>query len=538
MFSKLYEYVLSFFSDSKKVMWLTFITGVVCAVISIIFTKAIYRDSVEYAAMVNGFNIGDWDRAFREWLPPLYPFLCGLLCKTGFSVYYSMMTVAAVLWIITIFPLYGTLCFFMEKKYAAWGALFYILAPKGIRYGLAPLLESGKYLLLALSLYFIFRAAQSKKYRDLILLGISLGGMALMRAEGVIYIPIMLAALALLVLKDYNFKINLKFIKTICLYSLIIVITICAVISPRVYQIYQRTGYPAIDTRQSSAMLGIKNKLTGIHENRTTVQEVGLAQDYNTVGMSNSMFAFTMQDFKKFISNFPRGSYELYLILGAVGLFVLILSKRWNVKYSAVIWVFAANLVAFYLMRSHVYRYYIINVIILMPFTITGYKQLLDWSEKFKAKKLLVLLVSAIAIFQVINGMDNSIDKSKIHYQKLGCWIKANKASLKNPQHENLTILVYGEDFGYSVYSGSNAAGYRDVSSYTLNDVLKKGFPAKLCYYSMVKTPVEITFKPDIVVIDDPGVFKNVIEQLKSQPDVTQIHTGWDDKILVYKNNN
>ena len=74
MFSRLYEYVLSFFSDSKKVMWLTFITGVVCAVISIIFTKAIYRDSVEYAAMVNGFNIGDWDRAFREWLPPLYPF--------------------------------------------------------------------------------------------------------------------------------------------------------------------------------------------------------------------------------------------------------------------------------------------------------------------------------------------------------------------------------------------------------------------------------------------------------------------------------
>ena len=535
--SRLYKYVVSFFSDSKKVLWLAFIIGVICSVISIIFTTSIYRDSVEYAALVNGFNLGDWDRAFREWLPPLYPFLCGLLCKTGLSVYYSMMIVACILWVSTIFPLYGTLCFFTEKKYAAWGALFYILAPKAMRFGLAPLLEGGKYFLLALSLYFVFRVAKSKKYRDLIILGIALGGMSLMRAEGVIYIPIMLTALTMLVLKDYNFKINLKFIKAICLYSMIVIITICAVVSPRVYQIYQRTGYPAIDTRQARAMLGIKDKLLGCQTNQVVAQEVGIAQDY-TVSMSSSMLAFAKSDFKKFISNFPRGSYELYLILSVLGLFVLILRKRWNVNYSVVIWIFAVNLLAFYLMRANVYRYYIINVVILMPFTVIGYRQLLAWAEKFKARKLLVLLVSGIAIFQIINGMDNSVDTSKLHYKSFGCWVKANKTILKNPQHENLTILIYGDDFGYSIYSDSNATGYRDVSNYKLNDILTKGFPAKLCYYAMAVTPVEINFKPDIVVIDDPNVFKNVVEQLKSQPNVEQIHTGWDDKILLYKNNN
>ncbi len=535
--NRFYKYVESFFSDSKKVMWLTFLVGVICSLISIIFTKSIYRDSVEYAATVNAFNIGDWDRAFREWLPPLYPLLSGLLCKTGFSVYYSMLAVASILWVITIFPLYGTLCFLMEKKYAAWGALFYILAPKVMRFGLAPLLESGKYFFFALSLYFVFKAAQSKTCRDLIFLGLGLSGMTLMRAEGIIYVPIMLGALTMLTLKEYNFKINWKFVKNICFYFSVIILTICVAVSPRVCQLYQSTGYPAIDTRQARAMLGIKDKLLGSQANHIAVQEVGIAQDY-TVGMSSSMFAFTRDDFKKFITNFPRGSYELYLILGALGLLMIILRKRWNVNYSVIIWIFAVNLLAFYLMRANVYRYYIINVVILMPFIVIGYKQLLLWSEKFNAKKLLVLVVFGIAIFQVINGMDNSMDTRRIHYKELGYWIKDNNTKLKNPQNEELTILVYGNDFGYSIYSCSNTVGYKDIGNYSFGEVLTKGFPANLCYYAMTKTPIGVMLKPDIVLIDDFETFKSEIKYLKSQPKVVQINTKWDDRIQVFKNNN
>ena len=473
MLNQLFDSLSSFFSSSKRVMCFTFILGLVLSIISIIFTTSIYRDSIQYAAMVNGFNIGDWGRAFREWLPPLYPFLSGLLCKIGFSVYYSMMIVASLLCILTIFPLYGILCFFLEKKYAAWGTLFYLLAPKVMRLGFAPLTESGKYFLFTLSVYFVFKFSKSKRIRDAIFLGIALGVLALARAEGIIYLPIMLFALVVLQFKDNRYKMDFIFIVKIAIWASVTFFTLLIIVSPRLYQIYESTGYPALDTRKDKGIMGFERILFNIEVKSSFIKGQCLAQDYDTVSDAIGVFS-AKEDIKEFFKAFPRGAYELYLVMGIFGLMILTVKKKWNIYYMTAIWILIAHLFIFYLMRAFTYRYYVVCIIMLMPFTITGFVQLLSWAEKFKLKNIFTVSIIALAIIQIVNGMDNCIDTSKLYYKNFSYWIKSNKDGLKKVSESNITILVYGDDFGYGLYSDSNVVNYMDVSRYKLNDVLTK----------------------------------------------------------------
>ena len=378
--SRLYKYVVSFFSDSKKVLWLAFIIGVICSVISIIFTTSIYRDSVEYAALVNGFNLGDWDRAFREWLPPLYPFLCGLLCKTGLSVYYSMMIVACILWVSTIFSLYGTLCFFTEKKYAAWGALLYMIAPKVLRFGLTSLLESGKLFFLTLAIYLTFSFCRQRRLLKLVYLGVALACLSMYRSEGIIYFPLIFAGLFMLMLKENNYSLSFQFIKKIILYALIAASMLLVTLSPRFYQIYKQTGFPALDARGAYAVETLINKFLEPAD-RFEILNGNNPDDPQdpTSGNFNFSWLLTSKHLNNFVTSFSRGSYELYLLISVIGLVFILKRREWTINYTFLLWLILTNALFFYIFTAVAIRYFLINIIFLMPFTVVGFIEALNF---------------------------------------------------------------------------------------------------------------------------------------------------------------
>ena len=66
MLAKFFDSLSSFFASPKKVMWLSFILGVIFSVISIACITAYSNDAGLYIATAHSFSIGDWNRAFQS----------------------------------------------------------------------------------------------------------------------------------------------------------------------------------------------------------------------------------------------------------------------------------------------------------------------------------------------------------------------------------------------------------------------------------------------------------------------------------------
>ena len=137
----------TFFASPRCVLGLAVGIGVISTALLMIVSPVYYRDSVVYMSMVSGFLVGDWRHAFDVARTPLLPALAGVLARLGIPIPEATTLVSCLFCVLAVFPIYGLLTFFMERKYAAWGALFFALMPRVIRYGMAPLLDSGRWLL-------------------------------------------------------------------------------------------------------------------------------------------------------------------------------------------------------------------------------------------------------------------------------------------------------------------------------------------------------------------------------------------------------
>lgn len=540
VYGRLYEYVVSFFSDSRKVMWLALIIGVICSMLLIVFGSSVYRDSVIYSAMAQDFSLGDWDRFIAGRIPPLFPCLTGIVCKLGIPVHYASMTVGCVFCVLTIFPLFGLLNFFMGKKYAAWGVLLYMIAPKVLRFGLTSLLESGKLFFLTLAIYLTFSFCRQRRLLKLIYLGVTLACLSMYRSEGIIYFPLIFAGLFMLMLKENNYSLSFQFIKKFILYALIAASMLLVTLSPRFYQVYKQTGFPALDARGAYAVETLINKFLEPAD-RFEILNGNNPDDPQdpTSGNFNFSWLLTSKHLNNFVTSFSRGSYELYLLISVIGLVFILKRREWTINYTFLLWLILTNALFFYIFTAVAIRYFLINIIFFMPFTVVGLIELLNWIKKIKFHKFAAALLSLLAMAQIINGMDNCFNTDELYYKKLGRWIKANQGDLKITGNDNqFTVLITGRDYGLGLWSESNIVQHNSLrdekSSLDIKDILK-GFPAGKCSFVKEKMPDGKILIPDIVVIFDPAKHKNEIETLKNIPGIKELHTKWDANAIVFK---
>lgn len=539
---KITHWIESFFADHKKVLWLATILGVFMFIITMLFATSIYNDATLYANMSYAFSIGDWQRAFVDSAPPLFPVLSGLICKLGVPVYYATLTVGSILFILTIFPLYFFLCCFTDKKYAAWGCLFYILAPKMIRFGCAGLQEGGRNFFVISSLCLIFSFFYNRKIFKLVLLGIALAGFTLIRSEGIAFVPLTLFCVILLVLKKSDYKFNIVFFRNSIVYCLIILAACVATLSPRIYQVHEETGYFETDTRQVGA---IKEYIKVFESNKNNnVQPLNITKESKKVKQVSRLDKiFSLSFFGNFINNFSRGTYELYEVLLALGLIILIKRKKWTMEYSLIVLFVLINAGIFYLVSSNAYRYFIINILIFMPFTLIGYREFLRSFSKYNLRYIFLVAVFIVAIFQIINGLQNSLDNSKSFQKNIGYWISKN---IKPEEKGDVVTVLAGWYPQFAFFAGANSG---IINNIFINkklsgtdgrlkltaELINKGFHADELYSSIKLYPNKKIIKPNVIVIAKPRDHIKFIKGLKNFKNLKFINTEWNKDAVIFK---
>ncbi len=556
-----YDKVCLFFSEPRKVLILTFCIGIALAFVSVLFSGFIYGDAVLYTTMAHYFGLGDYSKGFLDGIPPLFPVLSGLFCKLGIPAQYSTHIVSCALCVLTIFPLYLLLCFFMDRKYAAWGCMFYLFAPKILRFGMTSLLEGTRFFFLILSVYLAFSFVKSKKNLTLIWLGISLALSALVRGEGIIFAPIILLVLILLLLKDNGYNIDSKFIIKTLGYCLFCAIVIFTVIAPRMYQVYKHTGYPLLDEREAMAVKEFSQNIKVFFasnkpiqetssEATQTVEKIPLSQHKVVYSDPNTYSYFSLGRIRGFLDRFSVGTFELYEILFVLGVVFLLRRKEWSLEHNVMIILVILNAFIFYF-AALTYRYFLINILLLMPFIISGYRLILDITKKHKIVQILFsITVLFVALGQIENGMADSLESKKKEPRRLGEWIKENKNLLINSKknsNERLHILSFGNRPDYPFFADADFSLHRDndfvhnlkTSEDSEADIKKtvKGFPAKYTYYTSTLLPPDKTIIPDIIVVTPPEDYSKEVAILKSIPNMQEVKTGFED-ILLFKNLN
>lgn len=540
-----------FFSEPRKVLFFTFCVGIILAVINIFFSGFIYGDAVLYTTMAHYFGLGDYARGFLDGIPPLFPVIGGLLCKLGIPAQYATHIASCSFCILTIFPLYLFLCFFLEKKYAAWGCMFYLFAPKILRFGMASQIEGARFFFFILPIYFVFSFVKNKKNITLVWLGVSLALAALIRGEGIIFVPIMLFALILLLWKGNKYRISTNFIMKALGCSAISILVMSVVIAPRMYQVYTHTGYPVLDTREAGIVKNYSQRIRSFFVSSTS-SEIMPDGSNQTISFDpdNRGYIFSFKRVFSFLNRFSAGTFELYEILFVFGAFFLLWQRKWTLEHSIMLMIVIGNAFVFYF-TVLTYRYFLVNILLLMPFIVTGYVCILNIVKKHRTIHILFLTtVLFVALGQIENGMADSLESKRKEPKRFGVWLEANKAALMNLEkssNERLYIMVIGNRPDYPFFANADFCLYEnkdfnpnmEISEKSETNIEKaiKGFPAEYGYYSNNLLPSDKIIIPDVIVVTSPDDYPKEVKTLRTLSDLKEIKVDFED-ILLFKNLN
>lgn len=435
----IFIHITNFFRDPAKILTLSAIVSLVMTILHAFFCFEMYDDVASaYAPAVRELGRLNWSEGFPIDIPPLQPFIAGLLAIAGVEAFTSSIIISGLLYAATIWPLYKLMGFLMDRKLAAWGCLMYVLAPKVIRYGCSGMLNSGKNFFTALTIYAIFECVKNGGKRWFVILGAAMAGLTLIRAEGLIFTPLALASVLALSLHDRQWKTDAAYCRRITIQLLISIITFTILLSPRIAQVYHHTGIPFPDAR----ITNITNYFFSFHhENRRQTPDITLitpAAITEKTDKVESRFAIIRSP-GNFIKNWARGAYELYLLAAAIGLAFVIKRKTWIFKYNILLAFMILNTAVFAAIWLD-YRYFIPNLILFMPFTVYGLNECLRLAARIKFGNIIAAIaMTIIAISQITNGLEKIGGGDKTRQKDVAEWIISNRHTFV--QHDRKPVI-------------------------------------------------------------------------------------------------
>ena len=271
------------------------------------------------------------------------------------------------------------------------------------------------FFMIAAILYFL-RTAESPKWKNAALLGISAALMSAARGEGMA-----LSAALLLGLPIYAglFCRPTAWKKLIASWVIAIICT-AATISPFCAMNYSRSGYFVPDVRIVAL----------IDPQAVAPADTAENQEEKFVYQSSMQQMTAGEKCYHNLSSFIRGGYELYWVLAIIGAVAIFRRKQFKPDYL----LFAgAALLYFllYMLTVSAYRYYLFMIPLFMMFTVTGANVLRELAEKHLPGKLQMIclaLCAALAIGQFVNGINRTFSSQGKDFIKAGKWIeKYNK---------------------------------------------------------------------------------------------------------------
>ncbi|QSH41012.1 glycosyltransferase family 39 protein [Lentisphaerota bacterium ZTH] len=407
-----------------------YVIGISVSLLHIFLCFDIYSDiAYAYLPMVRGFVAGNWRAAFSG-LPVLVPAMAGIIAKTGLNEFTCIVVVSCIFYIATIPVMYRFVkYFFPEGDYAAWGAFLYAIAPKIIRFGCTGLLNSSRNFFLILAVYLIFSYKRKARISKLIYLGLSLAGLALARGEGSLAIPVIFLGAAVLILADESFKLNSNSIKKTLTVWGISGFVLLAAVAPRLIQTYHDFGVPFLDARQASFVEKVTAfKLNDSWDNINTPKPFPrIIYKHYIPAHKEKTPLISIDRISKFLGCLTRGAYEIYLVLAALGLFFWIYRRKGYLYEFCVIAAVTIMYCATYYCIVSAYRYFTFVLLMIMPLTLQGCKEILSLLARIIKEKYLkpILAVGLIIITaaQIKNGLEKIIEHKYDFERKSGEWL-------------------------------------------------------------------------------------------------------------------
>ena len=235
-----------------KLMVICLTIGIFYFVTGLFWVIPISKDATFYAMLIHGHFPPDVCLIY----PPLFIWISQLLHCSGLDAYTSGYIVGSLFYIITVIPLYLLLRFYLSDIWSILGCLLYLIHPQIVQWCNIGILESGKGFFIILSL-FLFVSYSKKKFRyKLVLLGCSLGLLAMSRQDGIFFSPIFVIMLGVMSFFDEKSKKVIRKLFALLVNTSIVVIFALIVITPRSLQVYERSGIFAPTLKQAGR--GIK----------------------------------------------------------------------------------------------------------------------------------------------------------------------------------------------------------------------------------------------------------------------------------------
>ncbi len=387
----------------------------------VFFCVDVFNDIAgSYGPMAGAFGAGDWEKAFPENVPPLLPSLAGSLCMIGINTLTALIIVSSLFYILAIFPLYHFLKLYLKPEHAAFGCLLYVAAPKIIRFSCTGLPDAGRNFFLITAVWLLLSYFRKNSAMKLLSLALCLSGLVLIRAEGIIYLPLFLAWF---IVMHFRTRGTAPFISSVlALLKKVAIVTVILLIitSPRMYQVYSLTGIPAIDSRQSDVISGLLDfNLPVIQSDDAVALPEPGARTHHIV----------VQRLIVLLECFCSGSYELYLALAISG--ILLLRKRNQITlehWVAFSFVICNAGIFFVILMSE--RFFDINTLLLMPFTVMACLAVYDFICSKGMRAAALSAVAVLVIAQTCVGANNVFSLKPNDRAKVGKWIMEKQSGL------------------------------------------------------------------------------------------------------------
>ena len=423
---KVYDKCAEFLNNPQKVFYSALAIGGICTVFMTLFLNNIYADTANvYAYFAREIGKGNWSDGIVARVPMLNIVLGGLLAMTGMEAVSALTLVAGIFYCAACFPLRRFMERYVTPIQAAWGCVLYITAPKIIRFGCSPLLESARIFFLISAILFFFETMERPSWKKGILFGISCGVLMVARGEG---FPIALALLAGFLPWTLIFCRNGKFKKQAVSWALGIVFA-ALVSAPFCAMNYCKAGYFVPDVRSaeiSRSILGMDSSALSDNKTEKAVTEKTPAMLAVEKLQAEENARAKESKVVIFISDLLRGGYELYWLLAVLGGVVFIRQKKMSWDHLLICGVASMHFVM-YLMIVSSYRYYLFTIPLFMMFTVTGAAAVRRKAVEYLPAKLLpiaVLLCGVVLVFHIANGVERAFSKRGREQQKVGAYLE------------------------------------------------------------------------------------------------------------------
>lgn len=395
---------------TRTVLIVSTAVGVLLTLLQSFFSTAMYRDSANvYSAMVRSLAAGDIAWAFHPEIPSLNVLIAGLFTLTGMRPEQATSLVSGLFYVATIPFIYLMMKQFLPEKLSAVGALLFACAPKIIRFSCSGLIDSAKIFFLVAALHFagLLIRGHFRSYRHALLLGAMLGGASLARSEGVGNGLVILGCVGLFWLceaaKERKMPPVLPCLAAMAVWALLILSRMCLmflvfgrfIFDRRIANLFAWLCSPSAPAAASAASAG--------------------SAAASTEAVSTGYL----------IIQSLRGSYELYFGAAMLGL-VLVLAAlhgglrrllwpagknaelwRWHSFYWVLFAMIFGNMVIFRVVGVTAYRYFLINIPLLLVFVLLALQWIAVWLEKLLpewCRHAAAWVLAFIMLGQVFNG--------------------------------------------------------------------------------------------------------------------------------------